>query len=82
MPPLNEVLGRAVIGAVLGTIIAAIVVIALYTVFFQGGYRFMDAQMIPIYIVIGSIGAVLGAMAGAGTVLTRKENPTEPPSRR
>jgi hypothetical protein len=82
MPPLNEVVGRAVVGAVLGAIIAAILVIVLYTIFFQGGYRFMDAQMIPIYLVIGSIGAVLGAMAGAGAVLTRKENPNEPPSRR
>jgi hypothetical protein len=89
MPSLNQVLGRAAVGGAIGLIAGVVLSLLLYTVFFQGGYQTMQdpvdpmrSQMIPIYIVLGSIGVMLGALAGAGSLLVQKGNSSEPPSRR
>jgi hypothetical protein len=80
--PWTKVLRRAFGGAVIAGIIAALLVYLLYTLFFQGGVRSLHLgdQMIPIYIVIISIGVLLGALLGAATVLSAAPVTEEPPS--
>ena len=77
-------------GALLGGAIAVILAIVGYTLYWRGGLENMGdrvipglnigVEMIPIFLVLGSIGAMLGGAAGVARALSWVPTRDEPPS--
>lgn len=75
----SQIAGRALLGAIVGGILAWILTYLDYSYFFTGGVRSLGDQMVPIYIIAILIGAALGALAAAGPLLLAVSATEEPP---
>jgi hypothetical protein len=76
----GKALGGLIGGALLGGAAAGLLALVGYTLYWKGGFEHMREEMIPIFLVLGSLGAMLGAAVGVAWSLSWIPIRDEPPS--